>query len=195
MKYVLGEVDLETRREIARERKRVGSPVHEWFEKTFCMFNDPLNVDWLALALFDDDTGDQSNVEGDSLASDDDVSLPEDAEPFEVPLESFDPATAAYLQMELSELRSELRKSRHSPVYRSDDDVLAPYRADLRRLIRADWNWSEQRNNPSYQDERALVAELAKLIEKSTLSLPFPILLVATVLVREGLDELCDPFR
>lgn len=48
--YLMDRVDPETRTRIAEQRKIIGSPVQLWFKKAMQRLNDPMNVDWLAVA-------------------------------------------------------------------------------------------------------------------------------------------------
>jgi hypothetical protein len=94
--------------------------------------------------------------------------------------------------MDVSELRSKL--SGHDKAYRSGDP-LAPYRAELRELICDAWNWNAHRDDELSKDELAMAGILALLISESQIPFPFPIAMIAALLVREGLDNLCNPFR
>ncbi len=107
-------------------------------------------------------------------------------------MESFSLHAAEYLRMDLTELRSKL--AGYDKAYRSGDP-LAPYRAELRELICEGWNWNAHRDDPSIKDESAMVGTLALVISESDIPFPFPAAMIAALLVREGLDNLCNPFR
>lgn len=200
VKYLSGQVDLATRQRIAIERKKPGSPIHAWFERAFRRLNDPMNVDWLAVASDAMEVGDTAPSAAIDPTQDTHEPLSETAADFQEEVDpaedetwtdSLEPLVAEYMRRELRELRAELVSL--SEEVRSDP--LAPHRADLRRVVCSEWNWNSRRNDSRWQDKGLLAIELANVLQQSQIDLPFPIPLVAVFLVRQGLDSLCNPFR
>ena len=75
---------------------------------------------------------------------------------------------------------------------RGDGTPLNPYIADLALLIREEWNWEDQRQQPEFESKEAQAEILHEfLVNQSLDDIPFPLELVAVELVQMGLDRLC----
>ena len=190
--YLLDLLEPEMRTRVAEQRKIVGSPTYEWFRRMGIRLENPLSIDWLAMASHGTEAEERSPQERDpnAAASESDITDAGESTSEGGFLDSFESQTAAYFRQELEELKSQLNRDE---VYRSDP--LAPYRTELRRLICQEWKWSERRNEPALRDPVTLAVAIATVIRDSGLPFPFSPALVAVVLVREGLEHLCEPFR
>ncbi len=93
-----------------------------------------------------------------------------------------------YLGLAYHDLMAEL------PAYAAAvrTDPLGPYRAVLRRVLCEEWNWSARKADPAMRDEFTLTATVADVLSGASLDMPFPVSLVAAILVKEGLDHLCS---
>jgi hypothetical protein len=71
-------------------------------------------------------------------------------------------------------------------------DALAPYRPLLRHIVCEEWNWAAQRGNPDYQDQSRLAEAVAEALARHSSEFPFPPALLAAILVKEGLNDICN---
>ena len=76
-------------------------------------------------------------------------------------------------------------------AHRSGGSPLDPYMEGLEKLICKDWKWEQQRQKPELLDDVYRVRVVASLIQASDLNIPFDSQLVAAILVKAGLDQLC----
>lgn len=96
---------------------------------------------------------------------------------------------ARYLGTDLDSLNAEFGRYLGTEVCHAP---ISPYMDELRRVICVEWNWASRRNDPVLADpERCTEAVLEALIQ-ANVQVPFPLPLVASFLVKSGLDVLCD---
>ena len=102
-----------------------------------------------------------------------------------------DAALREYLSLEYESALGRLCES----IGTRTGNPLAPYAANLRRIVCEEWGWRDRRNDARYQDSTVLARELAAALRASRLDVPFPIELLAVTLIKYGLDRLCglDP--
>lgn len=75
--------------------------------------------------------------------------------------------------------------------YRSGNP-LAPYLPLLREALCDRWNWPEKRTDPRWRDPLALATAIVEPLSQIEPPVPFPLNLLASTLVKLGLDTLCD---
>lgn len=77
-------------------------------------------------------------------------------------------------------------------VTRGSSQPLEPFRELLRDFVSAQWNWPLKRSLPEYQDPLFVARSLAAALRNAKLPIPFPPELLATILVKSGLDAWCE---
>lgn len=70
-------------------------------------------------------------------------------------------------------------------------DPLNPYRPALRVALCSKWHSIVQSDDPALKDQATLTMTLIRWLEGAELNLPFPVALVAAILVKEGFERLC----
>jgi hypothetical protein len=103
---------------------------------------------------------------------------------------AYDNRSRDYLQRSYARLIT--HPSFMTVAHRSGGSPLDPYMEGLEKLICKDWKWEQQRQKPELLDDVDRVRAIANLIQASPLNIPFDSQLVAAILVKAGLDDLCD---
>lgn len=133
-----------------------------------------------------------------------DIPDPEDS----APSQSLDDAIAEsanagiqpYLQWEREQLEAALladlpdsARTDAEVVYRSGTaepwNVLEPYAAQLREIVRNAWNWPKLKKDSQLTTDEAIASNLAQYLKDHQTNLPFRPVVLAVALLRFGLDR------
>ena len=99
-----------------------------------------------------------------------------------------------YLELSESELREELWEEAATgevELVRSAGHPFDPYIRELRRVVCEEWDWTQRRNDPEWNDPLNLSIALADAMFVASVSVPFPITLAAVTIVKLGIDRFC----
>jgi hypothetical protein len=129
---------------------------------------------WETLGALDEE--DDSLVESDSMENP------------SLSFSGFEDDAQGYLNQDYINLVAQL--PRYATAVRSDP--LGPYRAALRTLVCERWKWLDRKKELAHATEVQITAALARELAGGSLDMPFPVTLVAAILVKEGLDGLCS---
>jgi hypothetical protein len=98
---------------------------------------------------------------------------------------------AAYLARSESDLLAEV--SLYTPTVRSlRGDPLARYTARLRQVICDDWDWCERRQDARFDDSLNAAFAVCDVLLSKQFQAAIPLTLLASILVKRGLDALCN---
>jgi len=95
-----------------------------------------------------------------------------------------------YLEMDYKDLIAD--QGFLTTTHRSGSGPLDPFLPEIERVICDEWCWAKHRSDPSLQDDVNKVQALISILRSANLAIPFELDLVASTIVKIGLDELCD---
>jgi hypothetical protein len=102
------------------------------------------------------------------------------------------PATLqAYLARPLDDLMAELEL--HDPASRGPAEVWNKIAGPLRQRLCVEWGYCTVRENPRWEDDLDLAMAVFSVLASRAFRLPIPadLALVATIVVKRGLDVFC----
>lgn len=105
----------------------------------------------------------------------------------------------AYLDRSLDELFSELESYEERPpvimrgggTMRGFGSLWSSVEPRLRQKICGEWNWCARRENYTFQNQETLVIALAEMLTNRFMPQNVPVVLLASIAVKVGLDKFC----
>ncbi|NUO79892.1 hypothetical protein HUU05_07430 [candidate division KSB1 bacterium] len=108
-------------------------------------------------------------------------------------------AAQAYLARSLDELLVELESYKEEPgrlmrsgATRGLGSLWNSLQPSLRQKICVEWNWCERRQDYTFQNQETLAIVLAEILSNRFMPQNAPVVLLASIMVKLGLDKFCD---
>ena len=100
-------------------------------------------------------------------------------------------ALQAYLNRPLDDLMAELEL--YDPASRGPVEVWNKVAGPIRQRLCVEWDWCQVRENPRWENDLDLAVAVFGLLSARVLHLPIPadLALIATIVVKRGLDAFC----
>lgn len=97
-----------------------------------------------------------------------------------------------YLERPLPDLMAEL--ALYDDTTKGAGDVWQKIAGPLRQRICTEWQWCEVRQDARFENDYDLLVAVASILTTRVLNLPLDVdmVLVATILVKRGLDSFCS---
>jgi hypothetical protein len=92
----------------------------------------------------------------------------------------------------MNELASHYFESVGGYAKGAPEDIWRRYVPRLRQRICQEWNWCERRQDARFDEPMTLAALVAEVILPDAVGWSIPAALVAVILVKQGLDALCE---
>jgi hypothetical protein len=105
--------------------------------------------------------------------------------------ESYRLAAQRYLARDLDDLLSELASYYPTPR-EGGREVFQRIRKRLHQKICVEWDYCTKRRSPTWQDQIDLVVAVSDTLVGLKLGAPVPVVLVAAILVKIGLNNFCN---
>lgn len=105
----------------------------------------------------------------------------------------------SYLDRSLDELFAELESYEELPsvimrgggATRGLGSLWSSVEPRLRQKVCVEWNWCARRENYTFQNQEALVVALAEMMTNRFMPQNVPVVLLASIAVKLGLDKFC----
>ncbi len=108
-------------------------------------------------------------------------------------------AVQAYLARSLDELlveldsyQAEAGRVMRGGATRGLGSLWNSLQPSLRQKICVEWNWCERRQDYTFQNQEALAIVLAEILSNRFMPQNVPVVLLASIMVKLGLDKFCD---
>ena len=100
-------------------------------------------------------------------------------------------ALQAYLNRPLDDLMAELEL--YDPASRGPAEVWNKVSDPLRQRLCVEWDWCNRRQDARWEDDLDLAVAVLSVLSARVLHLPIPadLALIATIVVKRGLDVFC----